>query len=197
MGFQQPHARRHCCVLERQIGSVPVNCCDVMNKKITRRVMLGFCVLFLFVFFRSSAHSDPLQPVRNQNLASILQTLDELTNNFRGPGPYQVRIFDVPEFIGECGGTIQSCPNVALYIVVAEDGLGNPATLYELPLAKGWKFSGWIKEKRLSNGDVLMGFKIETTIPDANIEANEWKSWKPTVYQVWISPDFAEYKALN
>ena len=75
--------------------------------------------------------------------------------------------------------------------------LGNQASLFEMPSAKGWKFDGWLTGTKVLKTDELMGFKIETSIPDANIEAAEYKAWKSTVYEVWLSPRAAEYRAIT
>jgi len=140
-----------------------------------------------------SCVAEPLPPQKDQSLAELLYNLVELNGLPQQPGPYQIRLFTTTDVLGECGGTVESCPNVHFYIVIADDGLGGTPALYILPRAKGWKFDKWLGTGSLTDQEDQEGFRVETTIPDANISAEEYKAWKPQVYDVWVSPKGATF----
>lgn len=169
----------------------------ITNHKLRVQVIRIALIVPLAIASSIAVRADNLSAIKNPHLSSILQNLQELATDSSAPGPYQVRIFDVPESDDECEGPISSCPNEYLYIVVSDDGLGNPATLYEMPVAKGWKFDGWMNGTKVAGKEDLEGFKIETSIPDANIDSAEYKKWQPTVYEVWISPRQAQFSIVH
>jgi len=145
-------------------------------------------LLLILLFVSLSCAADQLLPQKDESLAKVLYTLEELNDIPDGPGPYQVRLFTTSDSLGECGGTVESCPDVYFYIVIAGDGLGAKPALYVLPRAKGWKFDKWLGSGQSKGQEDREGFQIETTIPGANISTESRKTWKPTVYDVWVNP---------
>jgi hypothetical protein len=131
-------------------------------------------------------------PARNQNLATTLGLLEEISTADSGH-PYFVRVFAVPEAVLECGGTIQSCPNVKLYITFSTGDLGDPPVLFQLPSSKGWEFMGWSRPTEVE-GVATVGFTVRTALPGSNIEEQARKTWRPRVYSVQLSPASATVK---
>lgn len=150
----------------------------------------AFAVLALLPML-SSAHL--LTAVKDKHLAQVLTYMDVLADSTNNGEIYPVRIVDVQTELGECWKTIKSCPDVELYIAVPPEALYMEPRVYRLPDAKGWKFDGWLQRKKTGNEDRLVGFKLETTIPGTNISQKERKTWKPTIYDIWIGEDSAEY----
>ena len=88
-----------------------------------------------------------------------------------------VRIVEVPVVIDDCWGTVNSCPDVELFIAYSTGDLRDEPVVYRLPAAKGWK---------IVRGHEPKSFDIATTLPEANIDLNERSRWSPTVYRVTI-----------
>ncbi|MEW5834899.1 MAG: hypothetical protein AB1832_07570 [Pseudomonadota bacterium] len=100
--------------------------------------------------------------------------------------PDFVRLWAVPMTIDECSGTVDSCPDVRLYIALTSGDLGDRPTLYELPPAKGWAFLGWDKPPS-PNIAGNTRFSIATALPDDQISDTARAHWKPTVYRVTVN----------
>ena len=97
-------------------------------------------------------------------------------------GQFIVKIFEVPQLLGECWGELESCPDVALLFTVHRPELYEDPKLYELPMSKGWEFGGWINEGR-------SGFLVRTALPEANIEGIARSNWQSESYKVNLSMD--------
>ena len=146
----------------------------------------------VMILLPSLAFAGTLSPSKNQYLATTLGLLEQLASAAPDQ-PYFVRVFAVPEAVLECGGTVNSCPNVKLYITVSTGDLGEPPVLFQLPASKGWEFVRWSKPVKV-NGTPVVGFTVRTALPGANIETQARKSWHPRVYQVQVSPASATFK---
>ena len=150
-------------------------------KRLLAVVLLGPLVAF----------ADNLKPIPQPRLADALGWLQELTPNESSPsdgpaGPWPVRLFAVDTESWECQGTVQSCPDVRLYISVSTGDLGDHPVLFEMPLAKGWRFVRWMEPS-----DRMTRFVIRTALPESNMEPAAAKKWRPIEYQVSVSPDRA------
>lgn len=157
------------------------------------KVTLLFVSLAVMPLVASSAD---LTPVQDSRLATALGLSVEISS--KAPAaeqPYFVRVFAAPVVIGECGGTVSSCPEVRLYVAVSAGDLGEVPVLYELPAAKGWEFSGWDKSVTL-NGKAMVGFTVKTALPETNVEASARNAWHSKVCQVLVSPVAASYTCL-
>lgn len=149
-------------------------------------------VAFLLLFPAAvSAHD--LVPMDKPELATVLGLLDELaTTPPDSDQPYIVRIYAAPTGVYECGGTVASCPDVRLFVVVSHGDLGETPVLYQLPLQKGWQFNGWSNPVRMGRAR-MASFTVSTALPDANIEAAARKAWHSQEYRVLVSPESASY----
>jgi hypothetical protein len=147
----------------------------------------------LLLFFPVIASAGDLAPVKNPELASVLGFLDVLaTSPPDSNQPYIVRIYAAPTSNHECGGAVESCPDVRLFVTVASGDLGEIPVIYQLPLQKGWEFRGWASP--VVNGRARMAsFFVRTTLPEANIEPAARKAWHSTEYRVVVSPESASY----
>jgi hypothetical protein len=142
------------------------------------------------------ASSADLSPVKDSRLATVLALSEEISPKVPvGEQPYFVRLFAAPVLIGECGGTVSSCPNVRLFVAVTAGDLGETPVLYELPTAKGWEFIGWDKPVTL-NGQAMEGFTVKTALPESNVDASARNAWRPKVCRVFVSPVAASYTCL-
>lgn len=143
-----------------------------------------------------TALSADLAPTKDARLARVLGLSEEISPKARAAElPLFVRVYSVPNFIGECDGSEGSCPDVQLFITVSSGDLGETPVLYELPAAKGWKFVGWDKPAP-SNGQAKVGFTVESTLPESNIEASAREAWHPKSCRVVVSPTAASYACL-
>lgn len=150
-------------------------------------------LLVLLLLFPLVAPAGELPRVRKPELASVLGFLDVLaTSSGDSEQPYIVRIYAAPTSINECDGTVDSCPDVRLFVTVSNGDLGETPVLYQLPLQKGWEFKGWVRAE--ADGRTRMAsFVVRTTLPDANIEPAVRKAWHPQEYRVLVSPESGSY----
>ena len=81
-----------------------------------------------------------------------------------------VRVIAVPEEIGECGGAVNSCPDVNLFVAYVSGDLAEKPVVYRLPAAKGWRVIGWADPDSID---------LQTALPEANIEPSERVAWSP------------------
>jgi len=88
-----------------------------------------------------------------------------------------VRVIAVPEEIGECGGAINSCPDVNLFVAYVSGDLGDEPVVYRLPAAKGWRVIGWADNDSID---------LQTALPEANIEPAEREAWSPVSYRLTV-----------
>jgi len=146
----------------------------------------------VLILLPSLAYGGVLSPSKNQNLATTLGLLEEISTADSNQ-PYFVRVFAVPEAVLECGGTVQSCPNVRLYITFSSGDLDEVPMLFQLPASKGWEFVGWSKPTEV-DGVPTVGFTVRTALPSANIDAQARKAWHPRVYQIRLNPASATVK---
>lgn len=134
-----------------------------------------------------------LKPLKDARLATVLALSEEITPKPLPPGqPLFVRVYAAPDVIGECGGSVASCPSVRLFIAVSTGDLGETPTLYELPAAKGWEFGGWDRPAA-SDSQAKVGFTIQTALPESNIDEAARKTWRSTACHVLVGPAAATY----
>ena len=147
----------------------------------------------LVLFFPIAAIAHDLAPVDKPELATVLGLLDELaTTPPVSDQPYIVRIYAAPTSVGECGGTIATCPDVRLLITVSQGDLGETPVLYQLPMQKGWEFKGWASP--FTSGHTQMAsFVVRTVLPETNIDLAARKAWHSQEYRVLVSPEAASY----
>lgn len=137
-----------------------------------------------------AARSADLVPIKDARLATVLALSEEITPKPLPPDqPLFVRVYAAPDVIGECGGSVASCPNVRLFIAVSTGDLGETPTLYELPDAKGWEFVGWDG----AGNQAKVGFTIQTALPESNIDEAARKAWRSMVCHVLVGPATATY----
>ncbi len=118
--------------------------------------------------------------IRAGELSRSLGLLEELAR--RGG----IRVFAIPVVVGECWGSLASCPDVELVLSHTSGDLYDPPVAYTLPLAKGWTFVGWRDE------DTLV---LRTALPDAHIADEERAAWKAVEYTVTVRQEGASYMA--
>jgi hypothetical protein len=148
-------------------------------------------LLFLLLAMPSAARE--LARVEDPELATVLGLQHELgTSSPRSEQPYFVRVFSVPVGVYECGGSVESCPDVRLFVTVSFGDLGETPALFELPAKKGWQFVGWLTPS--GSGDERMAsFSVRTTLPETNIDPEARRAWSAEQYLVLVSPGSASY----
>ena len=156
--------------------------------------MVRLLAILAFAFPVVSAAHD-LAPLHEPELASVLGLLEELAITPVGSSqPYIVRVYAAPTVVGECGGTVVSCPDVRLFITVANGDLGETPVLYQLPLQKGWQFKAWSQPLTVA-GTPMASFVVRTALPSANIDPANRKDWRAVEYRVLVSPTSASFAA--
>ena len=150
-------------------------------------------LVILLLLFPVASFGHDLAPVNKPELATVLGLLMELATTPAGSDqPYIVRIYAAPVSVGECEGTVASCPNVRLFITVSNGDLDEVPVLYEMPLQKGWRFKGW--SSPVTVGRIRMAsFVLRTTLPDSNVAPVARKSWHPQTFRVLVSPASSSY----
>jgi hypothetical protein len=140
-----------------------------------------------------AASSHELLRVKDVKLATVLGLLEQLaTTPPTSDQPHIVRIYAVPDFVGECGGVVSTCPDVRLFIAVSNGDLGEVPALYQLPRQKGWEFVGWSPPTK--GGQVQeSSFVVRSALPESNIDPASRAAWRPTEYHVRVSPSAASY----
>ncbi len=139
------------------------------------------------------AASHELLRLEKPELATVLGLHEELASTTpRSEQPYFVRVFSVPVGVYECGGSVESCPNVRLFVTVSFGDLGETPALFELPAQKGWEFVGWVTSSG-SGEQRMASFKLRTTLPEANIDLVARRAWTAEEYSVLVSPGSASY----
>ena len=150
-------------------------------------------ILILAAFLTSTGDANEWRPVDNKDLANALAYGTELANSDSAPVSYPyIRLFEVPEVIGECWGTLESCPNWRLYIAISMGDLYEEPFLFQFPSSKGWKFLGW----QQTDEPQTVRFRITTTLPGANLSAEVRESWKADVYEFSIGPNGPRVSAI-
>ena len=149
--------------------------------------------LLLALLLPIGALASDLAPVDKPELATVLGLLDELAATPPASGqPYLIRIYAAPTSVGECGGTVASCPDVRLFITVSHGDLGETPVLYQLPAQKGWEFKGW-STPVVSGHTRLASFVLRTALPETNIDLTARSAWHSREYRVLVSPEAASY----
>jgi hypothetical protein len=160
-----------------------------VEKDSDMRIIFAQILAAFLLFVFSLANAKPLHLVKDAELSSLLAfqiTLAEKQRALRG-GSDTVRIIIAPYALGECWGTIKSCPDLRLFISIIPDDLYEKSRLYRLPNSKGWLFGSW---KEIEKGSVIE-FTLQTSLPDANIEVKERTSFRPIQYNIRIGEDGA------
>ena len=131
--------------------------------------------------------AENLHPSDSLELTRVLSNGSALASkiSIRDGVVHTIRILAVPDAIGKCSSSIESCPDWRLYFTVSTDDLCDEPSLYQLPLAKGWVFDSW-----LDNPDpYTTEFRVLTSLPDANIDAKARESWSQRSYQVTVTQE--------
>lgn len=140
-----------------------------------------------------AASSHELLRVKDVKLATVLGLLEQLaTTTPTSDQPHIVRIYAVPDFVGECGGVVSTCPDVRLFIAVSNGDLGEVPALYQLPSQKGWEFVRWSPPTK--GGQIQeSSFVVRSALPGSNIDPASRAAWRPIEYHVRVSPSAASY----
>lgn len=155
--------------------------------------MKSILILAILAVTSTSAMCADLPPIKDVRLASVLGLSEEISPKLPTIGmPLFVRVYAAPSFIGECDGSVASCPDVRLFVSVSSGDLGETPALYELPAAKGWDFKGWDKSEA-SSDKTRVGFVVQTALPESNIEASDRKAWHSESCHVLVSSEAASY----
>ena len=140
------------------------------------------------------AMASNLQPIRNHALASVLGLGVELAQTSPTSGqPHMVRVYAAPDDIGECDGSVESCPDVHLYVSVSDGDLGETPTLFKLPAQKGWAFVRWIPPGNGNRRERMTGLVIRTTLPDSNIDPRARAAWHARYYRILVDTSGGSY----
>jgi hypothetical protein len=164
---------------------------------------MKYIIFLLLMMLPVFASPQQLTDIRDEHLAQMLANMVVLADDADAGNSYKIRVIEVPAEFGQCSGSIMSCPDVELYIVVAANSTQMEPHLYKLPNAKGWKFDNWsILSLRGSgcgaNGKGNdIGLILETALPNANIDPRERRAWKSTIYDILIAPDCAEISSTH
>ena len=131
--------------------------------------------------------AENLYPSDNLELARALSNGSALASkiSIRGGAVHTIRIIAVPDAIGECSSSIDSCPDWRLYFTLSTGDLYDEPSLYQLPLAKGWAFDSWCE----NSDPYTTEFRVRTSLPDANIDAKARESWSQRTYQVTVTQE--------
>jgi hypothetical protein len=136
-----------------------------------RRLFRVLLIHALFVLNAPAVAEQGAMPVLDPELARALAfghtLLDERS----------VRVIAVPTEIGECVGTINSCPDVNLFVAYVSGDLGDEPVVYRLPVAKGWRVIGWADHDSID---------LQTTLPEGNIELSEREAWSSVSYRLTV-----------
>jgi hypothetical protein len=136
-----------------------------------RRLIQVLLINALFVVSTPVVADEVAMHVLDPQLARALAFGNTLLNE------RSLRVVSVPEEIGECGGTIKSCPDVNLFIAYVSGDLGDEPVVYRLPVAKGWSVIGWVDDDSID---------VKTVLPDANIEPSDRETWSPISYRITV-----------
>lgn len=141
--------------------------------------------IFLLLFFcNHSALADVWQPLDDDDLTIALAYGTEIADSTDEPGAsYVVRVYAVPEEIGECWGSLDSCPDWRLYIAVSTGDLYEKPFLYRFINSKGWEFLGW----QDTNEAQTTSFRVATEMPGANLDADARQKWKQDIWEFTIN----------
>ena len=138
-----------------------------------KRMAVALCMLL----FSISANAEVLSPIESID-ARVLANIDELARSD------SIVIYSSPVVEGECWGTVDSCPDVRLFVVILPEALYQDPCVFQLPSAKEWEFIRW-------NGN--RSFTVKTSIPTHNIEPKERSGWEPTEFNVSIGDGVLSY----
>jgi len=141
----------------------------------------------LLLLIPALAVAADLPPLKKTELATVLALQREISTSNPSESSYFVRVFEAPVEIGECGGSIASCPDVRLLISASTGDLLDTPVLYELPRAKGWQFVRWLPPDDAR----ATGLVVRTELPEANIDPDERGKWHSTECSVWITTEKA------
>ena len=137
-----------------------------------------------------------MAPVGDADVARVLAFHQELARTEIGQIP-QIVLFSVPVEIGECGGPVESCPDVDLYVSVNSGDLYEPARVYQLPRSKGWSvLDGPTPFVTKGQNDPVSVVRVQTELPRANVSSADREVWLPIVYELMISPIGAKYTVV-
>lgn len=136
--------------------------------------------------------AEEIPPSENTDLASVLAFGSELAVNGAEPGhPFFVRVISAPTRLGECWGTVESCPDIRLLVAVTTGDLYTDPALFELPHAKAWKFEGW----EVVSPETLR-INVLTDLPGANIDEKERSEWRSSKYSLEVSFDGERFTSV-
>lgn len=146
------------------------------------RVTILLCSLLTATVFASV-----WRPLEDKDFTAALTYGVEIANSDSAPTsfPY-VRIYAVPEVIGECWGALESCPDWRLYIAISMGDLYEEPFLFKFPFeSKGWKFEGW----QITDEPQTVIFRVTTVLPGTNLDSEVRSDWKPEIFQIAVTPN--------
>lgn len=147
----------------------------------------------LTVFLSIPMSAQTMGRLDQPELATVLGLQEELAPAVpRAEQPYFVRIFSVPVGLYECSGTVESCPDVRLFVTVSSGDLGETPALFEIPPQKGWEFVEWATPSGVGENQ-MASFIVRTAIPESNIDLESRRTWRPVEYVVLVSTGSASY----
>lgn len=148
--------------------------------------MIDHRILILTTLLASTAGASEWRHIENKDLEIALAYGIELANSDSAPVSYPfIRLYAVPEVVGECGGTVESCPDWRLYMTVSMGDLYEEPLLFQFPSSKGWEFMGW----QQTDEPQLTRFKVATTLPGANIDSAAREDWHAEVHEISVGPN--------
>lgn len=150
--------------------------------------MQRFLFTLLIVSCCGSLYAEPLKPIEDETVSQIVAFgFEPIGVDQRPPYGGSVRIWIVPETVGECGGMISTCPDFRLFFSYVTGDLYQEPVVFQLPAAKGWEFVGGSEAP-----DGSGAFTIRTDLPWANVDIEERRN---TEYKVVVGEISAGFTA--
>ena len=146
--------------------------------------MRVIAISLILVLWSAAAVADLWQPLDDKELTIALAYGEEIANSANiAKASHVVRVFAVPEEIGECWGALESCPDWRLYISISMGDLYETPFLFRFINAKGWKFLGW---QPTSEPQTTL-FRIATELPGANLEPSVREEWRQEIWEFTVN----------
>lgn len=139
-------------------------------------------ILVLLLLAPVSALAEPLRSVRDAVLTRLLSDFEVLAE-VETP-VLAVRILRLRDE-GECGSSLESCPQELVYVAVTNMGEVRDRRLYTLPKAHEWEFTDWKMVPRKQGDGELAVFEMRRKLVDTS---GPIKKWIYRTYEVRVSP---------
>ncbi len=156
--------------------------------------MRFLAVLATTVLVTPHTAAEELVPVGNESMTQVVAFGRVLAESHRASEfPNRVKIVTFPPVVAECWGKIETCPDIRLVFILTTGDLYDEPHLFELPKSKGWEFVSWFSPEDRESG----GFKVRTTLPEANIDPVEREKWTSATYKVEVSVADARFEIVG